>query len=51
VVTTGTRAGGAVLSITHSGPVIPPGEIDRLFEPFQRLGIDRTHHAEGHGLA
>jgi transposase len=37
----------ALLSIANSGPVIPPAQADRLFEPFQRLG-DRTGHNDGH---
>jgi signal transduction histidine kinase len=46
-----TTAGGgrARLTVTNTGPVVPPEEIDRLFEPFQRLGRDRVH-ADGHGL-
>ena len=40
----------AVLSVTNTGPIIPPGEIDRLFQPFQRLDPRRTHHKNGHGL-
>jgi signal transduction histidine kinase len=40
----------AVLSVTNTGPAIPPGEIDRLLRPFQRLGADRTGHRDGHGL-
>jgi signal transduction histidine kinase len=49
-VTTATQAGGAVLSVANSGPVIPPQELDRLLRPFQRLGADRTSHGDGHGL-
>jgi signal transduction histidine kinase len=30
--------------------VIPFTEIDRLFEPFQRLSGYRIHHDHGHGL-
>jgi signal transduction histidine kinase len=39
-VETGTMNGQAVLSIANSGPVVPPGELDRLFQPFQRLAAD-----------
>ncbi len=49
-VTTATEAGGAVLVVANSGPVIPPQELDRLQQPFQRLGADRTYHGDGHGL-
>jgi signal transduction histidine kinase len=47
---TGTAAGRAVLRVTNSGPVIPPGELDRLFQPFQRLGDERVRRDDGHGL-
>jgi signal transduction histidine kinase len=47
---TATTGGRAVLTVGNTGPVIPPGELDRLFEPFQRLGTARTGAAEGHGL-
>ena len=40
----------AVLKVTNTGPVIPSGEIDRLFRPFQRLDPRRSHHQNGHGL-
>ena len=38
------------LVVANTGPVIPPSEVDRLFQPFQRLGGDRTDQTEGHGL-
>jgi signal transduction histidine kinase len=40
-VATGTKNGHAVLSIANSGPVVPAEELDRLFQPFQRLSSDR----------
>jgi signal transduction histidine kinase len=49
-ISTGTTDGQAVLTVTNTGPVIPPGEIDRLFQPFQRLDSRRTHYQDGHGL-
>jgi signal transduction histidine kinase len=49
-VSTRPTAEGAVLSVRNTGPVIPPGEVDRLFEPFQQLGTERIHRGEGHGL-
>jgi signal transduction histidine kinase len=38
-----------VLSVSSSGPVIPAAEVDRLFQPFQRLG-QRPARRDGHGL-
>ncbi|HEY8028530.1 MAG TPA: ATP-binding protein [Gaiellaceae bacterium] len=47
--TTETRGRRAVLTIANSGPRIPPGELDRLFLPFQRLEGSRTN-SQGLGL-
>ena len=49
VVTT-TEEGQAILTVTNTGPVIPPDELERLFQPFQRLDPRRTHYKDGHGL-
>ena len=49
-VATKTSRGRAVLSVINSGPVIPPAEVDRLFQPFQRLGPRPARHDGGHGL-
>jgi len=40
----------AILSVSNTGAVIPPAEVDRLFQPFQRLGTERVGHADGTGL-
>lgn len=42
--------GAAVLTVINTGPVIRADEIDRLFQPFQRLDPRRVHHEKGHGL-
>jgi signal transduction histidine kinase len=47
-ISTGTTDGAAVLRVVNTGPVIPPGQLDRLFLSFTRLD-DRTRH-EGFGL-
>jgi signal transduction histidine kinase len=49
-ITTGTRARQAFLAITNTGPAIPLEEIERLYQPFQRLVGTRTRHTTGHGL-
>jgi signal transduction histidine kinase len=49
-VATGTSGGHAVLSVANSGPVIPAAEVDRLFQPFQRLGPRPARRDGGHGL-
>jgi signal transduction histidine kinase len=50
ITTTTTSRASAVLSVTSSGQVIPPAEIDRLFQPFQRLGPRPARRDGGHGL-
>ena len=47
---TGTHERRAFVSISNTGPAVPPEEIERLFQPFQRLGSARTRHNNGHGL-
>ncbi len=49
-VVTGVKDGRAVLSVTNTGPLIPPAEVDRLFQPFQRLDPRRASYKDGHGL-
>jgi signal transduction histidine kinase len=49
-VATGTSDSGAVLSVANSGQVIPPDEVSRLFQPFQRLGPRPARRDGGHGL-
>jgi signal transduction histidine kinase len=51
-VATGLRepARDSVISVSNSGPVVPAKEVERLFQPFQRLAPDRTGHSDGHGL-
>jgi signal transduction histidine kinase len=49
-ISTGTSRAGAVLSVTSSGQVIPADDIDRMFQPFQRLGARPARRDGGHGL-
>jgi|1186.fasta_scaffold80234_2 signal transduction histidine kinase len=44
-ITSGQRDGQAFLAVTNTGPVIPPDQLGRLFQPFQRLAPSRI--AEG----
>jgi signal transduction histidine kinase len=49
-VRTATRGGRALLTIANTGESIPPDQLDRLFQPFQRLDGQRTTGSEGLGL-
>jgi signal transduction histidine kinase len=49
-ISTGSRDRHALLSISNTGPTVPPEQIERLFQPFQRLASARTGHSNGHGL-
>jgi signal transduction histidine kinase len=49
-VMTGVTEGRAFFSVSNSGPVIPSAEVERLFQPFQRLDRRRAVDTDGHGL-
>jgi signal transduction histidine kinase len=49
-VATWMRNGQCVIRVANSGPVIPPREVERLFQPFQRGGLDRTARPDDTGL-
>jgi signal transduction histidine kinase len=49
-VETGSRAGGARLTVSNDGPTIPAADVARLYEPFERLEPERSTGNEGFGL-
>ena len=49
-VSTRTAHQRPILTVTNTGPVIPPSDLERLFEPFQRLDGARTSTTDGLGL-
>ncbi len=49
-VSTAITDGRADAAVANSGPLVSPGEVHRLFQPFQRTGTQRTGTAAGHGL-
>ena len=42
--------GGVTVHVEDGGPGIPPGELDRVFEPFHRLEASRNRETGGTGL-
>ena len=51
-ISTGTADGRVRLVVDSSGPVVPPGDVPTLFEPFRRSGTARTARTgAGLGLA
>ena len=49
-VATSTVLGRACLSVANTGPLVPTGELQRLFEPFQRLTSEPRSFSDGVGL-
>jgi signal transduction histidine kinase len=49
-VSVAASAGHALFSVANTGPIVPAAEIERLFQPFQRLRNDRAQHGSGLGL-
>jgi len=49
-ISTRATADGARLTVSNTGAVVPLVEVERLFQPFQRLGDQRVGTADGRGL-
>jgi signal transduction histidine kinase len=49
-ISTALTTAGVFLSVSNTGPRIPPDAVEDLFQPFRQLGVQRTLHGEGHGL-
>jgi signal transduction histidine kinase len=49
-ISTALTTAGAVVSVSNTGPIVPPDAVQDLFQPFRRLGTQRTRYSEGHGL-
>ena len=49
-ISTAATPDGARLTVSNTGAVVPLVEVERLFQPFQRLGDQRVAPADGHGL-
>jgi signal transduction histidine kinase len=50
VIATNMLCGHAVLTVSNTGPAISASDINRLFQPFQRLAPHRSGQADGTGL-
>jgi signal transduction histidine kinase len=44
------ESGRAVLAVANTGPLVPPDELQRLFQPFQRLNANPRSLSDGVGL-
>jgi signal transduction histidine kinase len=49
-ISTAITDGLAVVTVSNTGPLVSPEEVDRIFQPFQRLGTQQPRPASGHGL-
>jgi signal transduction histidine kinase len=50
-ISTGASGGHSRLTVANTGPVVHPTDVDRIFQPFQRLDGRRSHDGFGLGLA
>ncbi|MEV0972063.1 sensor histidine kinase [Microtetraspora glauca] len=49
-ITTQTSGTQVALTVTNTGPVIPGDQVQRLFQPFQKLASHRHGRRDGYGL-
>jgi signal transduction histidine kinase len=49
-VSTHSAPGRATLAVSNTGPVVPPEQVERLFQPFRQIGTERVGRVDGHGL-
>jgi two-component system sensor histidine kinase CpxA len=44
------QAGGLLLGVSDAGPGVPPGQLEKIFEPFYRVASARDRDSGGHGV-
>jgi signal transduction histidine kinase len=49
-VRTSTHPTEVMVRVGNTGPAVPASEVSELFQPFRRLGNERTRHGDSHGL-
>ena len=49
-IVTEMTADRASITVANSGPIVPDDQVERLFQPFQRLSAGRGDHHDGYGL-
>jgi signal transduction histidine kinase len=49
-VTVDARAGKPTLTVTNTGQLVPPKQLERIVQPFQRLATERAVNSDGVGL-
>ncbi len=49
-IATATTDGHGEITVRNTGPVVPPDQVDRLFQPFERIDGRRLRYHDGHGL-
>jgi signal transduction histidine kinase len=49
-VTVGSDDAHANLAVKNTGPIVPPEDVERLLQPFQRMSQERTGEHDGLGL-
>ena len=49
-VTVGQADGHATLEVANTGPLVPPEDVERLLQPFQRMRQERVGEHDGLGL-
>ncbi len=49
-ISTVTSEGHGEITVRNTGPVVPRDQVDRLFQPFERIDGQRLRYHDGHGL-
>lgn len=49
-ISTVSAPGRATINVSNTGPALSSEQVERLFLPFQQVGVERVRHTDGHGL-
>ena len=49
-VSTISAPGRTAITVSNTGPLVPPDQVERLFQPLRQIGSERVGRTDGHGL-